>query len=421
MYDVKETAAGYLPYYLAQKGIDVSKKFTCLNPEHLDHTPSMMYDSHRNKCHCFSCGADVDVFDLISWDYNTSGFAETLKVACDLFGINTDKKLTPPKQKKITGHKNTKPAMDVKVLDRTYRALRDLCPLTKEDIRYLSEVRGIPEDQAKERYFRTVADDRGRADVCRKLKKLTGYSTDVLKSVPGFFTKDGALDYTSESGIGILIRNIDQDVTSVQIRRDTADKGNRYCWFSSKFAADSPEYGGGASPGSQKDILIPSNPKKAVCLTEGRFKSEILASYRNISVSIQGVSSWRGIDDVLGQLMERYGVKTAFLMFDADILGNYQVLQNIQKMSKSIHAKLPELKLISGIWKIQYGKGIDDCILSGNMDMVRYIDTDTMLGVCAGTYREIMKKYGRNIQPSVLRDTLQQANEEIFFGTPKAA
>ena len=45
--------------------IDITKPFLCLNPEHPDHSPSMSYDKHRNKIHCFSCGVDWDIFDLV--------------------------------------------------------------------------------------------------------------------------------------------------------------------------------------------------------------------------------------------------------------------------------------------------------------------------------------------------------------------
>ena len=59
-----------------------------------------------------------------------------------------------------------------------------------------------------------------------KIEKLTGYSKDVIKYVPGFFVRKdtGKLDYCNEAGIGILIRNAEGLATAVQIRRDTAEK-----------------------------------------------------------------------------------------------------------------------------------------------------------------------------------------------------
>ena len=45
--------------------INTSKPFICLNPEHPDHSPSMSFDKNRNKVHCFACGVDWDIFDLV--------------------------------------------------------------------------------------------------------------------------------------------------------------------------------------------------------------------------------------------------------------------------------------------------------------------------------------------------------------------
>ena len=52
--------------YLYDRGIDPRKRFRCLNPSHLDRDPSMGFDPKRNKVHCFACGADYDLFDLLA-------------------------------------------------------------------------------------------------------------------------------------------------------------------------------------------------------------------------------------------------------------------------------------------------------------------------------------------------------------------
>lgn len=53
-----------LKEYLESKGYDLSKKFRCINPKHEDKHPSMSYDAKRCKVHCFSCGADYDIYDV---------------------------------------------------------------------------------------------------------------------------------------------------------------------------------------------------------------------------------------------------------------------------------------------------------------------------------------------------------------------
>ena len=72
--------------YLYDRGIDPRKRFRCLNPSHLDRDPSMGFDPKRNKVHCFACGADYDLFDLLSLDNNLSSPADALSLASERYG-----------------------------------------------------------------------------------------------------------------------------------------------------------------------------------------------------------------------------------------------------------------------------------------------------------------------------------------------
>ena len=67
--------------YLQDKGINPRKRFRCLNPAHLDRNPSMGYDPKRHKVHCFACGADYDLFDLLAIDEGLSSPGEALAEA----------------------------------------------------------------------------------------------------------------------------------------------------------------------------------------------------------------------------------------------------------------------------------------------------------------------------------------------------
>lgn len=87
--EAKEYVRQQLTSYLEGKGINPRTPFNCLNPDHPDTKPSMSYDPKRNKCHCFSCNADYDTFDLIAIDYNTSG-GDTFKRAFELYGLNVE-------------------------------------------------------------------------------------------------------------------------------------------------------------------------------------------------------------------------------------------------------------------------------------------------------------------------------------------
>lgn len=72
--------------YLHDRGINPRKRFRCLNPSHLDRDPSMGFDPKRNKVHCFACGADYDLFDLLALDNNLSSQADALVLASERYG-----------------------------------------------------------------------------------------------------------------------------------------------------------------------------------------------------------------------------------------------------------------------------------------------------------------------------------------------
>lgn len=62
-----EQLKGMLPQYLDILGVSTKGPFKCLNPNHMDKTPSMSFDAKDGRhVHCFGCGATWDIFDLIA-------------------------------------------------------------------------------------------------------------------------------------------------------------------------------------------------------------------------------------------------------------------------------------------------------------------------------------------------------------------
>jgi len=56
-----------LPQYLDILGVSTKGPFKCLNPNHIDKTPSMSFDAKDGRhVHCFGCDATWDIFDLIA-------------------------------------------------------------------------------------------------------------------------------------------------------------------------------------------------------------------------------------------------------------------------------------------------------------------------------------------------------------------
>lgn len=87
--EAKESAKSHLLDYLNAKGINISTNFSCLNPAHEDKHPSMSFDSRRNRCHCFSCGVDYDIFDVVAIDTGLSG-KELFNHVYSLYNISVD-------------------------------------------------------------------------------------------------------------------------------------------------------------------------------------------------------------------------------------------------------------------------------------------------------------------------------------------
>ncbi len=91
-----EYLKGQLKDYLENElGIeDAQSPFHCLNPEHNDNNPSMSFDSKRNKVHCFSCGVDWDIFDVVQateeLPKGKDGFKDALNILCDVYNIDID-------------------------------------------------------------------------------------------------------------------------------------------------------------------------------------------------------------------------------------------------------------------------------------------------------------------------------------------
>lgn len=100
MPDTFDTLRPHLETYLRERGIDPRRRFRCLNPDHLDRDPSMGYDARRHKVHCFACGADYDLFDLLMLDERCETALDALALASKRYGHGTVTAGAKPPEKK---------------------------------------------------------------------------------------------------------------------------------------------------------------------------------------------------------------------------------------------------------------------------------------------------------------------------------
>lgn len=132
--------------YLHERGIDPRKRFRCLNPAHLDRDPSMGFDPKRNKVHCFACGADYDLFDLLTIDNNLATPLEALILASKRYGDSSadrPAKRAVPESGGSRGEGGSAPSfLSEKPLSLSYL---DDCFAHREETSYFSQ-RGLSAD-----------------------------------------------------------------------------------------------------------------------------------------------------------------------------------------------------------------------------------------------------------------------------------
>lgn len=88
----KDRAKACLQEYLEeQHGINTSKPFRCLNPDHDDRNPSMAFDRTNNRCVCFACGARYDIFDLVGIDHQLTDTVSKFRKTYQLLGIHIER------------------------------------------------------------------------------------------------------------------------------------------------------------------------------------------------------------------------------------------------------------------------------------------------------------------------------------------
>lgn len=74
----------HLKDYLEEKGLNINKPFTCLNPQHDDKHPSMSYDDKRNIVKCFSCNSSYDLISLYAIDHNLDNNKAFIRIIDEL-------------------------------------------------------------------------------------------------------------------------------------------------------------------------------------------------------------------------------------------------------------------------------------------------------------------------------------------------
>lgn len=155
---------------------NTTKNFSCINPAHADHTPSMSYNAKANQLHCFGCNCTLGVLDVFAYGEGIitdwgEGFPKyDKKAALDLLkkkegitignkqgqGIDFDfpdpRPLTPPTDKKAkTTHTSKQPKTETepeKDYSNEISYYQQQLELEGDALNYLA-ARGITKETAK--------------------------------------------------------------------------------------------------------------------------------------------------------------------------------------------------------------------------------------------------------------------------------
>lgn len=379
------------------------------------HLGSFIVTPDKGLWKCFTCGdgyggnginfvskyKGINYLDAafdIAKDHGLISFDEYEKFANQNYSDNYIRELTERQERKHKKNSPNQVKANAQIIHNVYLCIKENSVLSPDHKETLINERKLSPERIKEDYFTFPI--RSKEKIIKKIQEqYPEYSDAILSTVPGFFIKKstGKLSYSGYKGLGILIRDCNGMIQAIQIRKDTKkEEESRYTWFSSSFASYKPEeFIGGCGSGSPKDVLFPNVDKKHIlCITEGRFKSEKLIESGNTSISVQGVTSWKGIEKSISGCLKKIVYSKIYLFFDSDILGNHFLFVQSEKMVRFLQAQFPDITFYYAFWHKKDGKGIDDCINNGNMKTVKFFSVGNATRLVNNCFIELLEKYG---------------------------
>ena len=417
--------------------LDHNADGSCCCPFHNDtSTGSFHYDDQKNWFKCFSCNKSGDGINFIE-ALEGKGYSEAVAELAGEYGI-----ITKEKYKELTGDdfdkvvKDFKPVVLLEKLDKERDAVEITdcvlktvlknAPLSDEHREYLKK-RGLSEEKIKEKGYFTIPRDHSAIEnslnnpIFRE-ELINIYRENYPKKVfdpknirvPGIYTDEkGNFHLTAQFGLGIPIRDINNKIQAVQIRRDKVAPGEvRYLWWTSN------KFDRGATPGCPVDVHVPRNKDNKIALrnndlliSEGHFKAQTLAErVKSISISVQGVQNIKELDTQLREIYEKPNLRfnRVRIFYDMDIYKNENIFIALKNLYEDLNG--PEAFKASsldrcynpdgtlepypmpfttytvrrlgtiqvGIWDPEKGKGVDDYFEAGNKSIL-YIPCEEFL------------------------------------------
>ena len=253
----------------------------------------------------------------------------------------------PPSQSRVE-------RADPRTLDRVYRALLAVLPLTSAHRQALRR-RGLLDTEIMRRGYRTMPLE-GRAALVRGIVDRLG--VDTCTGIPGLYgdAQGTRRLWTLAGAVGLLIpvRDVNGRIVALQIRSDDPGQRSKYTWLSSAKH-------NGPGPGTPAHRPLYTGPHgDTVRVTEGPLKADITTVLGGVlTIAVPGVPLWRQALPLLEVLQPT----RVLLAFDSDWRQNPSVARALAQATQA----LVETGYTVGveIWDASQGKGIDDVLAAG--------------------------------------------------------
>lgn len=242
-----------------------------------------------------------------------------------------------------------KPASPDKKHD-VYTALLDCLTLNSNHYSDLQR-RGLPDEVIAYNGYKTLPSEKTAV-----LKGISARGVPGAGGVPGFYLgDDGKAALGGVPGLLIPVRDSQQRIVAMQIRRDNAENGGKYVWLSSA------EKKRGVGSGSPAHVSIPGDcrTKDTVVITEGPLKADIIAHFLGcVVIGVAGVASWPRAIEVIAGLLPRKVV----IAYDNDQLTNEVVRRHANGLEKAL--LFEHRYTYEAVWPAEH-KGLDDYLATG--------------------------------------------------------
>lgn len=265
----------------------------------------------KNVFKCNRCGETGGMLALYGKVYqvdNQTAYKEIMEALGENRQIPAYQRKPKAEEVKETEIINA-PVASVNVKDKTYTMLFSMLCLSDTHRKNLLQ-RGFSEEQMEENGYRSTP-----PFGYRKLTKRLLEAGCTVEGVPGFF-QDADGEWTMHfhprsSGFMIPVRNLEGQITAVQIRLDRPYEGRKYMWLSSI------NNHMGASSGSPVH-LAGRQGDKIVFVTEGPLKGDIAHALSGRTFAcVAGVNQYANLPAFLEE-MKGLGTEYIYEAYDMD-------------------------------------------------------------------------------------------------------